>query len=38
MGVEEGAKLLIDGRNFKLQGHENGYFIGPSLFDHVTPT
>ena len=36
MGVDEGAKLLIDGRNFKLQGHENGYFIGPSLFDHVT--
>jgi malonate-semialdehyde dehydrogenase (acetylating)/methylmalonate-semialdehyde dehydrogenase len=35
MGVDEGAKLLIDGRNFKLQGHENGYFIGPSLFDHV---
>ncbi|MFW6412582.1 MAG: CoA-acylating methylmalonate-semialdehyde dehydrogenase [Oceanicaulis sp.] len=36
-GVEEGAKLLVDGRNFKLQGHENGFFIGPSLFDHVTP-
>ena len=36
MGVDEGAKLLVDGRNFKLQGHENGYFIGPSLFDHVT--
>ena len=36
MGVDEGAKLLIDGRNFKLQGHESGYFIGPSLFDHVT--
>ncbi|WP_440958570.1 CoA-acylating methylmalonate-semialdehyde dehydrogenase [Oceanicaulis sp. LC35] len=36
MGVDEGAKLLIDGRNFKLQGHEKGYFIGPSLFDHVT--
>jgi len=36
MGVDEGAKLLIDGRNFQLQGHENGYFIGPSLFDHVT--
>ena len=27
MGVDEGAKLLIDGRNFKLQGHESGYFI-----------
>jgi len=36
MGVDEGAKLLIDGRNFKLQGHENGFFVGPSLFDDVT--
>jgi len=36
MGVDEGAKLLIDGRNFKLQGHENGFFVGPSLFDGVT--
>ncbi|GGE48152.1 methylmalonate-semialdehyde dehydrogenase (acylating) [Marinicauda pacifica] len=38
MGVDEGAELLIDGRGFELQGHENGFFIGPSLFDHVTPT
>lgn len=37
MGVDEGAKLLVDGRGFKLQGHEGGFFIGPSLFDHVTP-
>ncbi len=37
MGVEEGAKLLLDGRGLKLQGHEEGFFIGPSLFDHVTP-
>ncbi len=36
-GVEEGAKLLIDGRGFKLQGYENGFFMGPSLFDQVTP-
>ncbi|XBQ17086.1 MAG: CoA-acylating methylmalonate-semialdehyde dehydrogenase [Oceanicaulis sp.] len=36
-GVEEGAELLVDGRNFTLQGHENGFFIGPSLFDRVTP-
>jgi len=36
MGVDEGAKLVVDGRNFKLQGHENGFFIGPSLFDNVT--
>jgi len=36
-GVKEGAKLLVDGRNFKLQGYENGNFIGGCLFDHVTP-
>jgi malonate-semialdehyde dehydrogenase (acetylating)/methylmalonate-semialdehyde dehydrogenase len=36
-GVEEGAKLVVDGRNFKLQGYENGYFVGGCLFDHVTP-
>ena len=36
MGVDEGADLLLDGRGFKLQGHENGFFIGPSLFDNVT--
>ena len=35
-GVEEGAKLVVDGRDFKLQGYENGYFIGGSLFDNVT--
>ena len=29
-------KLVADGRNYKLQGYENGYFIGPSLFDYVT--
>jgi malonate-semialdehyde dehydrogenase (acetylating)/methylmalonate-semialdehyde dehydrogenase len=37
MGVKEGAKLLVDGRGFALQGYEGGFFIGPSLFDHVTP-
>jgi malonate-semialdehyde dehydrogenase (acetylating)/methylmalonate-semialdehyde dehydrogenase len=36
-GVDEGAELKMDGRGFTLQGHENGFFIGPSLFDHVTP-
>ena len=36
-GVEEGAKLVVDGRNFKLQGYENGYFVGGCLFDNVTP-
>jgi malonate-semialdehyde dehydrogenase (acetylating)/methylmalonate-semialdehyde dehydrogenase len=34
--VDEGAELVIDGRGFQLQGHEKGFFIGPSLFDHVT--
>ncbi|NRA28780.1 MAG: CoA-acylating methylmalonate-semialdehyde dehydrogenase [Parvularculaceae bacterium] len=37
MGVEEGASLLIDGRGMTLQGHEEGFFIGPSLFDNVKP-
>jgi malonate-semialdehyde dehydrogenase (acetylating) / methylmalonate-semialdehyde dehydrogenase len=36
VGVEEGAELLVDGRGFKLAGHENGFYIGPSLFDRVT--
>jgi len=36
-GVDEGAELVVDGRGFELQGHEEGFFIGPSLFDHVTP-
>jgi malonate-semialdehyde dehydrogenase (acetylating) / methylmalonate-semialdehyde dehydrogenase len=34
--VDEGAELVVDGRGFTLQGHEEGYFIGPTLFDHVT--
>jgi malonate-semialdehyde dehydrogenase (acetylating)/methylmalonate-semialdehyde dehydrogenase len=37
-GVDEGAELVVDGRGFVLQGHEKGFFIGPSLFDHVKPT
>lgn len=37
MGVDEGAELVIDGRGFTLQGHEEGYFLAPTLFDHVTP-
>ena len=36
-GVQEGAKLLVDGRGFSLQGYENGFFLGPCLFDHVKP-
>lgn len=35
-GIAEGAKLVVDGRNFKMQGYEGGFFIGGSLFDHVT--
>jgi malonate-semialdehyde dehydrogenase (acetylating)/methylmalonate-semialdehyde dehydrogenase len=35
-GVDEGAELVVDGRGFELQGHEKGFFIGPTLFDHVT--
>jgi malonate-semialdehyde dehydrogenase (acetylating) / methylmalonate-semialdehyde dehydrogenase len=34
--VDEGAELVVDGRGFTLQGHEKGFFIGPTLFDHVT--
>ena len=36
-GVDEGAELVVDGRGFTLQG-EQGFFIGPTLFDHVKPT
>jgi malonate-semialdehyde dehydrogenase (acetylating)/methylmalonate-semialdehyde dehydrogenase len=35
--ADEGAELVIDGRGFTLQGHEDGFFVGPTLFDHVTP-
>jgi malonate-semialdehyde dehydrogenase (acetylating)/methylmalonate-semialdehyde dehydrogenase len=37
LGVKEGAKLLVDGRGFKLQGYENGNFMGGCLFDEVKP-
>jgi malonate-semialdehyde dehydrogenase (acetylating)/methylmalonate-semialdehyde dehydrogenase len=37
MGVDEGAELVVDGRGFTLQGHEGGFFVGPTLFDRVTP-
>ncbi len=33
----EGGEIVVDGRGFTLQGHENGYFVGPTLIDHVTP-
>ncbi|PWB19186.1 CoA-acylating methylmalonate-semialdehyde dehydrogenase [Comamonas sp. JNW] len=36
-GVQEGAKLLIDGRSLQVAGHEEGYFLGPCLFDNVRP-
>jgi malonate-semialdehyde dehydrogenase (acetylating) / methylmalonate-semialdehyde dehydrogenase len=36
-GVAEGAQLIVDGRELTLQGYENGYFIGGSVFDRVTP-
>ena len=36
-GVAEGAKLLVDGRGLKVKGHEDGYFLGPCLFDDVRP-
>jgi malonate-semialdehyde dehydrogenase (acetylating)/methylmalonate-semialdehyde dehydrogenase len=36
MGVKEGAKLLVDGRGFRLQGYENGFYLGGTLFDRVT--
>ncbi|WP_413869650.1 CoA-acylating methylmalonate-semialdehyde dehydrogenase [Albidovulum sp.] len=36
-GVEQGATILADGRDFKLQGYENGFFVGPTLFDNVRP-
>ncbi|MEQ5787535.1 CoA-acylating methylmalonate-semialdehyde dehydrogenase [Erythrobacter sp. NFXS35] len=34
---EEGAEIVIDGRGFSLQGHEKGFFVGPTLIDRVTP-
>lgn len=34
-GVSEGATLVVDGRNFVVTGNENGYFVGPTLFDNV---
>ncbi len=35
-GIDQGAKLVVDGRNFNLQGYEDGFFVGPHLFDNVT--
>ncbi len=36
-GVEEGARLLLDGRDYPVPGYEGGYYIGPTIFDHVKP-
>lgn len=36
-GIEENAKLVLDGRNVKIAGYENGYYLGPAIFDCVTP-
>ena len=36
-GIKEGAELLVDGRRFKMQGYEKGFYVGPCLFDRVTP-
>jgi malonate-semialdehyde dehydrogenase (acetylating)/methylmalonate-semialdehyde dehydrogenase len=36
-GVDEGAELVVDGRGFSLQGYEQGFFLGPTLFDQVKP-
>jgi malonate-semialdehyde dehydrogenase (acetylating)/methylmalonate-semialdehyde dehydrogenase len=36
-GVEEGATLVLDGRKVCVKGHENGFYLGPTLFDHVKP-
>ncbi len=35
--VEEGAELVLDGRGLVVEGHEEGFFMGPTVFDHVTP-
>jgi len=37
MCADEGGELVVDGRGFTLQGHEQGFFVGPTLFDHVKP-
>jgi malonate-semialdehyde dehydrogenase (acetylating)/methylmalonate-semialdehyde dehydrogenase len=38
MAADEGAEIVVDGRGYALQGHEQGYFLGPTLIDHVKPT
>jgi malonate-semialdehyde dehydrogenase (acetylating) / methylmalonate-semialdehyde dehydrogenase len=38
LGVEEGAKLVVDGRTLQVPGHESGFYVGGTLFDHATPS
>ncbi|WP_118857653.1 CoA-acylating methylmalonate-semialdehyde dehydrogenase [Sphingomonas mesophila] len=38
MCADEGGELVVDGRGFTLQGHEKGFFVGPTFFDHVKPS
>jgi malonate-semialdehyde dehydrogenase (acetylating)/methylmalonate-semialdehyde dehydrogenase len=38
LGVKEGAKLVVDGRDFRMQGYENGFYLGGCLFDDVKPS
>ncbi|MDR0602415.1 MAG: CoA-acylating methylmalonate-semialdehyde dehydrogenase [Treponema sp.] len=35
-GIDEGARIVLDGRNFRVPGYENGFYIGPTILDHVT--
>ena len=37
LAADEGSELVVDGRGFKLQGYENGFFLGPTLIDQVKP-
>jgi malonate-semialdehyde dehydrogenase (acetylating)/methylmalonate-semialdehyde dehydrogenase len=37
LGVEQGATLVVDGRDYRVEGSPNGFFVGGTLFDHVTP-
>ena len=35
--IDEGAELVLDGRDVKVPGYENGFFVGPTILDHVKP-
>ncbi len=37
-GIDQGAELVLDGRGVEVIGNENGFFVGPTLFDHVKPS